>query len=202
MLEICFHCRILQVRNKSAPAKRHDLRIILMRLFFLSFVSVLGLVNAAQAGPFDNIAIPASDIRAWANEVVSFQPTTSGSAVGTESNALGRADSTFVSLGELDASQIAQQDAPGSITLSLPFAITNGQGWDFAVFENAGNFFTEPVFFAELAYVEVSSNGTDFVRFPSTSLNVEPGTGTPDTCLLYTSPSPRDKRQSRMPSSA
>ena len=154
-----------------------------MRLFFIPFVFVLGLVQAAQAGPFDNIAIPASDIRAWANEVVSFQPTTSGSAVGTESNALGRADSTFVSLGELDASQIAQQDAPGSITLSLPFAITNGQGWDFAVFENAGNFFTEPVFFAELAYVEVSSNGTDFVRFPSTSLNVEPGTGTPDTEL-------------------
>ena len=26
--------------------------------------------------------------------------------------------------------------------------------------------------------------------------------GMPDTCLLYTSPSPRDKRQSRMPSSA
>ena len=29
----------------------------------------------------------------------------------------------------------------------------------------------------------------------------KPGGGT-DTCLLYTSPSPRDKRQSRMPSSA
>ena len=29
-------------------------------------------------------------------------------------------------------------------------------------------------------------------------LNTAPG----DTCLLYTSPSPRDKRQSRMPSSA
>ena len=27
-------------------------------------------------------------------------------------------------------------------------------------------------------------------------------TNTSDTCLLYTSPSPRDKRQSRMPSSA
>ena len=26
--------------------------------------------------------------------------------------------------------------------------------------------------------------------------------GAPDACLLYTSPSPRDKRQSRMPSSA
>ena len=28
------------------------------------------------------------------------------------------------------------------------------------------------------------------------------GTGNPNACLLYTSPSPRDKRQSRMPSSA
>ena len=28
------------------------------------------------------------------------------------------------------------------------------------------------------------------------------GNGTPNSCLLYTSPSPRDKRQSRMPSSA
>ena len=33
--------------------------------------------------------------------------------------------------------------------------------------------------------------------------NVTTGiTFVPDTCLLYTSPSPRDKRQSRMPSSA
>ena len=30
----------------------------------------------------------------------------------------------------------------------------------------------------------------------------EPGTGKTLLCLLYTSPSPRDKRQSRMPSSA
>ena len=29
-----------------------------------------------------------------------------------------------------------------------------------------------------------------------------PCTATPNSCLLYTSPSPRDKRQSRMPSSA
>ena len=37
-------------------------------------------------------------------------------------------------------------------------------------------------------------------------LNVDPGTMSPyqhgECCLLYTSPSPRDKRQSRMPSSA
>ena len=31
---------------------------------------------------------------------------------------------------------------------------------------------------------------------------VVPGVGAFEACLLYTSPSPRDKRQSRMPSSA
>ena len=34
------------------------------------------------------------------------------------------------------------------------------------------------------------------------SVTVKNGSGDIQTCLLYTSPSPRDKRQSRMPSSA
>ncbi len=55
----------------------------------------------------------------------------------------------------------------------------NGAGWDLAVFENASTFFTSPFIFAELAYVEVSSNGTTFARFPSVSLNKEPGQGIP-----------------------
>ncbi len=147
----------------------------------IAFLLVLLMLPCAAAGPFDNVAISPADIRAWANEVITFEPTPSGSAAGLESNALGRADEVLVSLGDLDAAEIAQQNSPGSITLSLPFAITDGPGWDFAVFENAGNFFTEPFWFAELAYVEVSSNGTDFERFPSTSLNVEPGAGTADT---------------------
>jgi len=154
-----------------------------MRLFFTPVACVLAFACAVHAGPFDNVAIPASAIRAWANEVVAFEPTPSGSAVELATNALGLADSEFVSLGELDENELAQQNSPGSITLSLPYAISNEQGWDFAVFENAGDFFTEPFLFAELAYVEVSSNGTDFVRFPATSLNVEPETGTADTEL-------------------
>lgn len=43
--------------------------------------------------------------------------------------------------------------------------ITNGTGWDFAVFENG---FDDS--FLELAFVEVSSDGQHFVRFPSASL--------------------------------
>lgn len=67
-------------------------------------------------------------------------------------------------------------DAPGSITLGFAKPITNGAGADFAVFENAFAFGGATSLLAELAYVEVSSNGVDFLRFPSISLNTAPTT--------------------------
>ncbi|MEZ4549679.1 MAG: hypothetical protein R2874_04140 [Desulfobacterales bacterium] len=45
----------------------------------------------------------------------------------------------------------------GSIILTFDPPVENGEGWDFAVFENSFNDFN-----LELAFVEVSSNGTDF----------------------------------------
>jgi hypothetical protein len=53
----------------------------------------------------------------------------------------------------------------GSATLHFTPSISNNNGWDFCVFENS---FSD--YFLELAHVEVSSNGFDFYRFPSTSL--------------------------------
>ncbi|MEM8910907.1 MAG: PEP-CTERM sorting domain-containing protein [Planctomycetota bacterium] len=79
----------------------------------------------------------------------------------------------FNSLGDLSAGEIAGGDSPGFLTVTFPTGIRNGFGADFAVFENFGAFFSEPFRFAELAYVEVSTNGTDFARFPSISTNTE-----------------------------
>jgi len=79
----------------------------------------------------------------------------------------------IVSLGDLTAEQIAGGVLPGRITLSFDAPITNGPGPDFAVFENGGAW--QGTIFAELGYVEVSSNGNDFARFPSVSLNTELG---------------------------
>ncbi len=53
----------------------------------------------------------------------------------------------------------------GAITLFFPLPIRDGAGADFAVFENA---FSDT--FLELAFVEVSSDGINFFRFPTTSL--------------------------------
>lgn len=54
----------------------------------------------------------------------------------------------------------------GSAICEFPFSITNGSGFDFAVFENS---FDDT--FLELAFVEVSSDGVNFFRFPSHSLS-------------------------------
>ncbi|MDB6154699.1 MAG: cell surface protein [Chthoniobacteraceae bacterium] len=65
-------------------------------------------------------------------------------------------------------------DLPGSITLGFSAPIYNGAGADFAVFENGFAFGGPTSLFAEFAYVEVSSNGQDFARFASISLNTAP----------------------------
>ena len=52
----------------------------------------------------------------------------------------------------------------GYAVLTFGMPITNGEGYDFAVFENSLNHT-----FLELAFVEVSSDGEHFYRFPSVS---------------------------------
>lgn len=82
-------------------------------------------------------------------------------AFQTPEKALGKANGTsfdVVSLGE-----------GGSITMVFDPPVENGEGWDFAVFANPFN-----DYFLELAYVEVSSNGIDFVRFDNVSYTPDP----------------------------
>ncbi len=72
---------------------------------------------------------------------------------GVAEDALDAANNAAVSLGD-----------KGQITCYFDVPLANGLGWDFAVFENS---FDDA--FLELAFVEVSSNGADFVRFPAVS---------------------------------
>jgi hypothetical protein len=73
---------------------------------------------------------------------------------GNEWNAVGKANNEVVSLGD-----------KGYAVATFQYPIMNGDGWDFAVFENALN-----DTFLELAFVEVSSDGVHFFRFPAVSL--------------------------------
>ena len=80
---------------------------------------------------------------------------------GAPENALNQADGNpnIISLGD-----------GGSAVLQFNHPIVNGQGYDFAVFENG--FLKEPnsaLAFLELAFVEVSTDGIEYVRFPAIS---------------------------------
>ncbi|MBO4654409.1 MAG: DUF4430 domain-containing protein [Bacteroidales bacterium] len=76
---------------------------------------------------------------------------------GTDADGVGPAslvsDDGVVSLGDA-----------GTAVLTFGMPITNGEGYDFAVFENSLN-----NTFLEQAFVEVSSDGEHFYRFPSVS---------------------------------
>jgi len=73
---------------------------------------------------------------------------------GDDSDALGKADNMVVSLGD-----------GGSAVVTFDSPICNGVGYDFAVFENP--FPNTPHCFLELAFVEVSSDGVNYFRFPA-----------------------------------
>ena len=94
-----------------------------------------------QRGP-DNIAVPNSPLATYGDDTMALGPV-----VMTD-------NLKVVSLGD-----------GGMATLTFAQPITNGDGPDFAVFENG---FDD--YFLELAFVEVSSDGNRFVRFPATSL--------------------------------
>ena len=71
---------------------------------------------------------------------------------GVPADATGMPDNGAVSLGD---------GGTAVVTFALPVA--NGDGYDFAVFENGTDTFLE------LAFVEVSSDGVNYFRFPSHS---------------------------------
>lgn len=76
---------------------------------------------------------------------------------GTDNDAVGPSSETT------DAGVVSLGDA-GYAVLTFGMPISNGEGYDFAVFENALN-----NTFLELAFVEVSSDGEHYYRFPSVS---------------------------------
>ena len=80
-------------------------------------------------------------------------PTLGYTTVGDSSSPIGMADGKVVSLGD-----------GGSATCTFEQHIYDGPGYDFAVFENSfdGNYL-------EFGFVEVSSDGIHFFRFPATS---------------------------------
>ena len=155
-------------------------------LFLQGLLSMIGNASAYEwpAFPFappagfegsDAVAHDAPGIRGWATSVLNVAFGEDVTAEWRDSaQALGPA-------GNVDPGVLVLGRG-GSVVLGFAAPIGDGPGPDFAVFENG---FRDT--FLELAFVEVSSDGIHFVRFPNLSYTAAPvpAFGYMDAQLVY-----------------
>ena len=144
-----------------------------MRKILSIFLVTLPLLSVAQfappAGQEGTTAMhcDSSAFVAWATDCVVERgpmridkPSQGLASYGVDADGLGKADGeSLVSLGD-----------GGNAVLTFESPIYNGPGPDFAVFENPlENAQQQGYFFLEMGFVEVSSDGVNYVRFPAIS---------------------------------
>ena len=141
-----------------------------IKVLFLILGIVLFPVQAV-AGPYPPAAgqsgstavyMDDPDFVEWASGYVNY-------VVGSEVDSTWQTPEMALDKAVGDSFDIVSLGRGGEITLAFDPPIKNGEGWDFAVFENS---FSDT--FLELAFVEVSSDGISFVRFDNDSLTSEP----------------------------
>ena len=112
------------------------------------------------------------ELVAWANAFLNYLPGPNVSQTWqTPGGALGPTNDT--GFHNSNTTTIVTLGDGGSITLSFATPILDTDGFDLVVFEN-GVTTTPGRGFFELAFVEVSSNGTDFYRFSGRSSTPRP----------------------------
>ena len=141
----------------------------ILLVFIVAFCYPAAAQYAPQQGVAGSTAISATDpsFTLWATGCALHRgyididtPSLGVPTNGDSTNALGTPDYSTVSLGD-----------SGVAVLTFPAVIFDGPGADFAVFENGfPNPANDSQAFLELAFVEVSSDGINYTRFPAHSL--------------------------------
>lgn len=147
------------------------------RLFYRFSLLLLPwlLASVALAGPFTEPGIDKDDpaIVAWAATYADYLPAADVDEQWRDpAKALGPAAGNLYDVVSLGERPDGDDGAPGQITLGFAEPLADRPGDDFAVFENS--FPTVGLLFAELAFVEVGTDGENWARFPSVSLTSGP----------------------------
>lgn len=129
--------------------------------FVIDTITISGY--APKAGDVDSTAISMTDpnIKSWASGWENY-------IVGTYCIEKWQTPEKAIGDAKGDSNDIVCLGRGGEITMTFDSGISDGPGYDFAVFENS---FDD--YFLELAYVEVSSDGQNFFRLPNNSLTAE-----------------------------
>lgn len=139
------------------------MRCVLIIGIFIPFLLIAQGSFPPAAGQLGTTAIhkDSSVFVGWAsNCVVSRGPQD----IAVQSSPLVTTGDDYMATGMSGANGTVTLGDGGEAILTFDYPIVNGAGWDFAVFENSFD-----GLFLELAYVEVSSDGVNYFRFPATS---------------------------------
>ena len=140
----------------------------MLRFSLLSILFLLWNTSRAQFAP---AASEPGSTAIWKDSTI-FKAWATGAEfirgplqIGVDSLGFATAGEPEFSLGKAMSNGTVSLGDGGFATLTFPFSLKNGPGYDFAVFENSFD-----GIYLELAFVEVSSDGENFIRFPATSL--------------------------------
>lgn len=152
--------RLKRNANRTRRGRNHKR----LRLERLEARRVLTGPYAPAAGQEGSTAIELDDdrIESWAVAWENYIP-------GAEVDAAWQTPGAVLGPGSGDPLDIVSLGRGGQITVTFAAPIRDGDGPDFVIFENA---ITDN--FLELGYVEVSSDGENFFRFPNDSLTAGP----------------------------
>lgn len=138
-------------------ARRHQLHLAIENLESRQLLAAGPYAPAANEVGSTAIDRESPSIVGWATGVAEYN-------AGAEVDAVWQDTSKALGPAEGQSGSIVSLGRSGSLTLTFDDPIRDGLGFDFAVFENS---FSDT--FLELGYVEVSSDGVNFVRFESDS---------------------------------
>lgn len=127
--------------------------------------------GSAAAGPFTEAGLDKDDpaIIAWASDYLNYLPADDvDEQWRTPAKALGPATGDLYDVVALGERAADSPEPPGEITLIFAAPLTDREGYDLVVFENS--FPMGDGLFIELGYVQVSTDGEQWARFPSVSL--------------------------------
>ncbi len=129
-------------------------------IMYISPINAIQFGGSAGSGGDVAVVYNSSNIKAWASGYTNY-------TVGTIENQVDDKwrvpDNIVGAITKVEPTEkVCTLGNGGSITLYFESGISNGEGVDFAVFENG---FDEN--YLELGFVEVSSDGVNFVRFPN-----------------------------------
>lgn len=149
--------------NQSLPPAENKLRNLLPLLFFLCTVFGSSQTYHPPAGQAGTNAIY-MDSSVFVNWATGCQVTRGYQDISDPSLGLASVGDQSMATGKAQSNGVISLGDGGWAVCTFEYEIRNGAGYDFAVFENG---FDDT--FLELAFVEVSSDGQHFFRFPAHS---------------------------------